>query len=182
MSKLSLKYKVIELRRKGYSYAYIGKKLSLAKSTLSSWLTRVPYTPNQITISKMGQARLTFALRKARAKKRDFQRARHPDHVDIFAADSALLKCFKCAVEQALGNKFIEPRDNHCEFAARVEAAPADSHEHLKVQQMAQFIFFGFEIFGVVGAGRRGKRDAFRDFKPVAFKSHDFAGVVGNQT
>jgi len=42
-----LKKKAIHLRKKGWSYNEIKKKINVAKSTLSSWLKNVPLTPDQ---------------------------------------------------------------------------------------------------------------------------------------
>ena len=40
-----LKREAIQLRKKGWSYGEIGKKLNVPKSTLSYWLKTIPLTP-----------------------------------------------------------------------------------------------------------------------------------------
>lgn len=46
----------------------IQQKLGVSKSTLSYWLGRIPFTPNQKVIKRMGEARLKSALYKHRLK------------------------------------------------------------------------------------------------------------------
>lgn len=43
----STKEKTIELRKKGYSYSLIVKKIGVSKSTLSAWLKEIPFKPNK---------------------------------------------------------------------------------------------------------------------------------------
>lgn len=43
------KTEAIKLRKEGYTYAYISSRLSVAKSTLSSWLSGKPFIPNGFT-------------------------------------------------------------------------------------------------------------------------------------
>lgn len=62
-----LKEKAIQLRMAGYSYN-ISQRLSLAKSTLSNWLSRVPFEPNDEVISRIGKAKLKSALYKQKMK------------------------------------------------------------------------------------------------------------------
>lgn len=64
----SIKEKAISLRKNGYSYSYIGKQLSVGKSTLSYWLRFVPYKPNRETINKIKNAPIKSAV--IRSKKR----------------------------------------------------------------------------------------------------------------
>lgn len=44
-----IKQKAIELRKSGYSYSYISKQLSVAKSTLSVWLKGERFVPNDFS-------------------------------------------------------------------------------------------------------------------------------------
>jgi hypothetical protein len=69
MTKEYLKKKAIEIRRLGYSYSYIQKRLGVSKSTLSDWLSELPYKRNQETINIISRARL-LANEAQRAKKR----------------------------------------------------------------------------------------------------------------
>lgn len=59
------------LRKNGYSYAYISKKTGISKSTLSDWLTEVPYTPNKETIISLGKARAAATERKAQIRQEE---------------------------------------------------------------------------------------------------------------
>lgn len=63
-----LKQNALRLRKAGYSYNMIGKKLNIAKSTLSNWLTNIPFIPNTEVLQRVGRARLKSALHKQRIK------------------------------------------------------------------------------------------------------------------
>ena len=57
----SLKEKALNYRWKGYSYNMISKKLSVNKSTLSNWLSQIPFSPNKEVIKRIGIAKLKSA-------------------------------------------------------------------------------------------------------------------------
>ncbi len=63
-----IKQKAITLRREGYSYNIIAAKLNLPKSTLSDWLSEIPYKPNREIIERVKNARLKSAIFKNRQK------------------------------------------------------------------------------------------------------------------
>lgn len=68
MDRKELKDRAIELRNEGYSYTAISQKISVAKSTLSDWLSGLDYTPNKETLDKIGKARIASNAFKKRAK------------------------------------------------------------------------------------------------------------------
>lgn len=76
MHRQLLKQKALHLRQAGYSYTYIASKTGLSKSTLSEWLSGVPYTPNQETIRTIGKARARAGARKTEIKQESFAEAR----------------------------------------------------------------------------------------------------------
>ena len=76
MNNLSIKEQAINLRIRGYSYTYISNKIKVSKSTLSSWLTKVPYKPNKETIDTIGNARAASGLAKSRLKFESINNAR----------------------------------------------------------------------------------------------------------
>ncbi len=49
------KEEAIKLRKEGYAYSYISQKLSIAKSTLSIWLSGVSFIPNDWTKEMISQ-------------------------------------------------------------------------------------------------------------------------------
>ncbi|MGB3922198.1 MAG: hypothetical protein WBL19_02905 [Minisyncoccia bacterium] len=49
MTKLDIKLKATELRKRGFSYSFIQKHLGASKGSLSSWLKTIPYAPNIMT-------------------------------------------------------------------------------------------------------------------------------------
>lgn len=63
-----LKIKAIKLRNAGYSYSMIGDKIGVSKSTLSNWLTFIPFKPNKEVFLKIGKAKLKSALYKQNLK------------------------------------------------------------------------------------------------------------------
>lgn len=66
----------IRLRKEGYSYSIIKKRLGVSKSTLSNWLSRIPFVPNKEVIQKTGMARLKSALWKHQQKINSFEKAK----------------------------------------------------------------------------------------------------------
>lgn len=65
---LSLKEKAINYREKGYSYNMISEKIGVNKSTLSNWLNKIPFSPNEEVIKRVGSAKLKSALFKHNQK------------------------------------------------------------------------------------------------------------------
>lgn len=61
MKPKSLKNKVIEYRKRGYSYSMISEKLGLARGTLSNWLQEIPCKLNKEAIKRIKLARLKSA-------------------------------------------------------------------------------------------------------------------------
>jgi hypothetical protein len=68
MHAISTKDLAIKLRKEGYPYPYISQQTGLSKSTLSGWLSEVPYTPNQETIEAYGKARAAAGEQKAKLR------------------------------------------------------------------------------------------------------------------
>ncbi|MEK7531511.1 MAG: hypothetical protein AAB545_01095 [Patescibacteria group bacterium] len=66
----------ILLRKKGYSYSYIQKTLSISKSTINYWLADVPYVPNEETIRFIGEARAASGAAKNRIRLLSIQEAK----------------------------------------------------------------------------------------------------------
>ena len=78
-----LKAKAIRLRNAGYSYSMINDKLGVPKSTLSNWLTFIPFQPNQEVLKKIGKAKLKSALYKQNLKFEDIARMKMEASKDI---------------------------------------------------------------------------------------------------
>ncbi len=83
MKALSLREKAISYRKRGYSYGMIAKELGLAKSTLSNWLQRIPYTPNREVLRRIGEARMRMAENKRRKMLDDIQMMKRLAKQDI---------------------------------------------------------------------------------------------------
>lgn len=61
MKQVSLKEQAIDYRKKGYSYSMINEKTGVTKSTLSNWLNKIPFSPNEELIKRIGSAKLKSA-------------------------------------------------------------------------------------------------------------------------
>jgi len=75
MTKLDLKRRAIELRRQGYSYNLIRKQVPVSKSSLSLWLSDVPYKPNKDVVNRIRGAQLKSGEWKRRDKQRSLELA-----------------------------------------------------------------------------------------------------------
>ncbi len=75
MAKELLHKKAVELRKAGYSYTYIQRKISVSKSTLSAWLSDLPYKRNQETIEVINRARLMANEAKREIKRKSIKDA-----------------------------------------------------------------------------------------------------------
>ncbi|HEY4498937.1 MAG TPA: helix-turn-helix domain-containing protein [Candidatus Paceibacterota bacterium] len=75
MKSETVKSQALHLRASGHSYSYISDKTGISKSTLSDWLTRIPYIPNQETIARIGKARAASGAAKHKIKVESLTRA-----------------------------------------------------------------------------------------------------------
>lgn len=75
MYQLNVRETVKNLREEGYSYNYISKLTSIPKATLSDWLSKLPYTPNEYTIDAIGKSRAAAGLRKNQLKQESLNKA-----------------------------------------------------------------------------------------------------------
>ncbi len=73
MHKNSIRGLALQLRKDGYTYTHIAKQTGLSKSTLSGWLTDVPYTPNKETVLSLGRARAASTERKAQIRQEELK-------------------------------------------------------------------------------------------------------------
>lgn len=83
MHNLSIREKALALRKIGFSYTYISSKTGLSKSTLSGWLTEIPYTPNKETVLAFGKARAAASARRAELRQKSIQEIRKIAAKDI---------------------------------------------------------------------------------------------------
>ncbi|KKS84599.1 MAG: hypothetical protein UV60_C0018G0009 [Parcubacteria group bacterium GW2011_GWA2_43_11] len=87
MTRIDDKKHAIFLRRKGYSYSFIKEKIPVSKSTLSAWLSSVPYKANPETIQKIGKARAISGEVKAKIKMNSIEEAKHEAKKEIGKID-----------------------------------------------------------------------------------------------
>lgn len=67
MTRIHLRQQAIELRKQGKTYSEIIKKLKIAKSTLSDWLSKYPLTEQQIKLlDKTRRLHIYLAIEKVR--------------------------------------------------------------------------------------------------------------------
>jgi len=79
----SVKEKAKTLRKEGYSYNLIAEKTRVSKSTLYTWLSEIPYKPNQEVLDRIGNARAKSGQVKHRRKLESFKKARQLATDDI---------------------------------------------------------------------------------------------------
>jgi hypothetical protein len=75
MTKEFLHKKAVELRKAGYSYSYIKRKINVSKSTLCAWLSDLPYKRNQETVDVISRARLMANEAKRAIKRKSIKDA-----------------------------------------------------------------------------------------------------------
>lgn len=73
----------VTLRKEGFAYSYISEKTGLSKSTLSDWLSKIPYTPNQQTVERVGKAIAASNARKTQIKQEETEKVRQAAFLDI---------------------------------------------------------------------------------------------------
>lgn len=83
LSNLDRMNEAIKLRKKGYSYSYILERISVSKSTLSYWLSGIPYIPNAETTLKIGEALAASGRAKNKIKIESINRATEEAKTDI---------------------------------------------------------------------------------------------------
>ncbi|MDD2753231.1 MAG: helix-turn-helix domain containing protein [Candidatus Portnoybacteria bacterium] len=71
-----LKIKAVKLRKAGYSYAMIGQRLNVSKSTLSNWLNDIKFFPNKELVKRVGRAKLKSALFRQKIKLADIKKGK----------------------------------------------------------------------------------------------------------
>ncbi len=64
----------LELRKAGHAYSHISRVTGISKSTLSDWLSGVPYTPNAETVNRVGKAIAAANARKTLLKRESIHR------------------------------------------------------------------------------------------------------------
>src|SRR3989344_2610507 len=72
----SLKEKAVKYRKRGYFYNMISQKIRVNKSTLSNWLSRLPFSPNKEVIERIGLAKLKSASFKHTQKMKEIEEMR----------------------------------------------------------------------------------------------------------
>lgn len=78
-----IREKAISLRMAGFSYSYISKKIGIRKSTLSEWLSKIPYNPNDFTLKFIGSARIASAKTKRAVKIKSLEEAEKQAYKDV---------------------------------------------------------------------------------------------------
>lgn len=83
MKSTTLREKVFALRKDGYSYNLISAKTGISKSTLSGWLSKIDYIPNEEVKSRIGKARIAAVLAKQKQKVESFESAKFIAEKDV---------------------------------------------------------------------------------------------------
>lgn len=105
MHTVSIREQAVRLRKEGYPYTYISKQTGLSKSTLSGWLTDVPYTPNNETIEALGKARAASTRKKSALRQAEMRQVRISAAKEIGHVSKRDLFMFGLGLYMGEGNK-----------------------------------------------------------------------------
>lgn len=83
MHKQKIRDMALQLRQKGYAYSFISTKTGLSKSTLSGWLSSIPYTPNKQTVDRVGKAIAAANARRSQIRQEETVRIHELAALDI---------------------------------------------------------------------------------------------------
>jgi transcriptional regulator with XRE-family HTH domain len=75
--------KAVSLRRAGFPYSHISRVTGISKSTLSDWLSAIPYTPNAETIERVGKAIAAANARKTALKQESIRKIQHEARAQV---------------------------------------------------------------------------------------------------
>jgi len=78
-----LHIKAIRLRKEGYSYALINEHLGVSKSTLSNWLTEIPFEPNQEVLNRINNTKLKLVRAKQRNKFKTWAKIKKEARIEV---------------------------------------------------------------------------------------------------
>ncbi len=73
----------LRLRRSGHSYTDISSRTGVSKSTLSDWLSSVPYAPNNETIKRIGGAIAAANAKKTLIRQKKTQKIKEDAYQEI---------------------------------------------------------------------------------------------------
>jgi transcriptional regulator with XRE-family HTH domain len=73
----------VTLRNEGFAYSHISERTGLSKSTLSEWLSKIPYTPNRETVERVGKAIAASNARKTKIRQEETEKVRQAAFLDI---------------------------------------------------------------------------------------------------
>lgn len=65
----------IKLRRQGFSYSMIQKKVPVSQATLSQWLSSMPYTPNEEAINRARMGPIISGEKRRKAKQDNIKKS-----------------------------------------------------------------------------------------------------------
>lgn len=93
------------LRREGFAYSYISERTGISKSTLSDWLSRISYIPNEETVERVGKAIAASNARKTQIKQEETERVRQAAFLDIGEVNTRDLFMFGLGLYLGEGSK-----------------------------------------------------------------------------
>src|SRR3989344_4399304 len=98
----------VTLRKEGFAYSHISEKTGLSKSTLSEWLSKIPYAPNQQTIERVGKAIAASNARKTQIRQEETEKVRRAAFLDIGKISKRDLFMFGLGLYLGEGSKTYE--------------------------------------------------------------------------
>lgn len=106
--KASLRTIAEKLRRQGWSYSIIAKRLDVSKSTLSSWLRYIPYKPNKSVKVRMNKGFARSAETRHMCRQRNISEMMEQGKVDIGTLSQRDLLLLGIGLYMGEGTKLYE--------------------------------------------------------------------------
>lgn len=103
-----LRERARNLRIEGYSYAMIKEQLGVSKGTLSNWLAKIPFQPNESLLQRVSAAKLRSGLNKHREKLENISAMRAAARVDVGKLSARDIFMFGIGLYLGEGSKSTE--------------------------------------------------------------------------
>jgi len=109
MTHYTLRKKAENLRQRGYSYSIISEKTGIAKGTLSSWLSKVKYSPNREVKNRVSDAILKMTQATVEKKEKSVKEAKEIAYTDVGSTTKRDLFMLGLAIYIGEGKKTGNP-------------------------------------------------------------------------
>ena len=104
----SLRWRAVDLRKRGWSYNIIAARLGVNKSTLSHWLRTVPYEPNEAVIRRIRRGPAVAAASKQRKRLEQIRTLQHQARRELQRVSRRDLLMLGLALYMGEGSRLYE--------------------------------------------------------------------------